>query len=169
MSVAQWMSQNRGAAIGIAIAMVLLIVTVAMRAKPGAALENQRYFYDLKTGKAFTGDRLAMPPIAGADGAQGGGLVMFGCGDCSEPKPGWVETFTPMAHEATRKLGEAGPEDGNPQQFVDAISRGHMVAAVPKAGEEAKWIVFDSPEGAHLRSSLKLSACGGGQAELCLP
>lgn len=129
-------------AVGIAAAVVLLLVAAVLVFKPAPPRGDAGvYYYDLATAKRIAGSRTAPP-----DGMDPPVIAnVFSCGACDGEQAfvGWLE--------------EIG---------VDSADR--RVAALPDAGATPQWVAVTSDEAAALMASVN-EACDGDKAVLCTP
>ena len=144
MQLREWMNNNSAATtVG---AVVLLLVALAILLNEfglfgsGGATNMKSYYFDVKTGKVFTGDASdPYPPIAAPSGPNNGVLAyMFSCSDCSTSHfLGYLEKYTPAAK---KKLESLKPNEDGTYWMVNG-----RVVRLAKPG--SKWIQASSEAG----------------------
>ncbi len=143
------------------------------------------YYYDAATGDFFPGGFNETPPIQTPSGSMIDGQPagvranVFSCSGCSNPQSRYVaylDTFTPEAHEAQRKLmaktqellsttGPTNPvlsgeqEEASSPSLMNIVLKGHMVA---KVGKFPIWEPSNSKRGAAIVQA-GMKKCDGGQ------
>jgi hypothetical protein len=129
---------------------------------------GQAYYYDLTSGKLFSGPDDAIAPID-APGGTGKGVraFVYSCEGC-EPDSLVVLKLQAMTLEARRVIVTARTDPKMQDALVDAIQHGVRVAAPPTSGQEPVWLRPESSEAAALAKAIA-SHCGGQTPQPCLP
>ena len=135
---------------GLSIIVIITMVTIFITSLIGPARKIERnpnaWFYDLNTGKLFTAERTAIPPIKAPSGPLPNGqpagvlanvVVYQGPEDQSEPVIKYLEKLTPAGKQKLAELYENG------EQARMRWAQERLIRRV----EDEEWAKADSPEG----------------------
>lgn len=137
--------------IGVVVVLAIVVVVVNLQSgKEAPRPTSSAYFVDLDSKEMVALDARLVPPVS----QEGKTLVRayaYGCGDCSNPKPAYLERFSGQTYDAMSGLmnSRGGPTDTRQilagGQFPE---NEHEVSLV----DEINWVTASSPEGQDIQS-----------------
>lgn len=178
MSFKTWREKNRGKMLILSGGLLIAAVVMAfnnsgLRVKPTPPPPlTQLYYFDLNTGKLFSGLDTA-PPIAAPSGAYQGKpagvrAIVYACGDCQDSKNifvGYLETLD----DAFAAGVPVASRQGYYNAQVPISLPGAEEALRVSAPKPIKWVAKNSEEGAAVIEAAR-SHCGEDkQLDECLP
>jgi hypothetical protein len=173
MNFRKWMNTNSKAVIGVSVAVILIFLISLFRSCTPASPPRitRAYYYDLGTNQLFSASESNVPPIPAPsdDGkkgqASGVHAYVFSCGDCDDDTKrfiGYLETFTPEAHQAAIELQNPNSATTGPAMSAHIAGRLVMNPDDKKTG----WVPSRSRQGSNIQSS----KCGAGHMPTpCFP
>jgi hypothetical protein len=183
----EWLNNNAAVATVVAVVVLLLALLLligfnkAQSSKDKAASGIQTWYYDLGTGKRFTGPASERPPFKTDSGPENGvRLYMFACGDCkNEQFEGFLEKLSDDAKKALEAPapppapapGEHPTPGGTPPPWRPAPPRrttgeGKLVASLSNTNT---WFPMTSHEGQEIVQAVKTRCAGKGDLRPCPP
>jgi hypothetical protein len=196
MKLRGWINRNSELVTVISVFFLVfsLVVLVKNAPKQGRTI-TRAYYYDVVTGKLFTGPVGDTPPIPTPSGSIKNGVFagvranVFTCKSCDDEKSrviGYLETYTQEAREALdtqRTMAEAniraaevnspdsppttqiGPDE-NEVKLLAVIAGGRLIAS---PADTEKWFRMESDEGMELVNAAMTDCPGGRYATQCYP
>ena len=114
-------------------------IYVQTRPPPSTDAPHRAYFFDLTTGKLFTGMSDRLPPVEVRSGDHVDGMpagvraYVFSCGNCGDEQSrtiGYLETFTPKVRDLV--MNRPPDQEGKPPIDLSGdIAKGQWVAKAP--------------------------------------
>lgn len=168
--------------LAVAVAAVLVPITVKMLRNKPTVIEPMAYFYDLGSGNIFRRPIAMAPPIAAPsgkpapDGSLGGVRAhMMACGSCggTDMQLVYLERFNP---EIKAKLDAAVAKFGKPLNQLSVAARRELDISSDDAGEEIarvsmtpEWVPADSPEAELIVAEARNRCPDDAPPVVCLP
>jgi len=154
---------------------VVAVVMAVGNARPrGSKPPDQVWFYDLSTGRLFTTDRSAVPPIT-VDESMAVRARVYGCNGCGEGDR-QVVIIEKYPDAAAEKLREPLPVSASSRDIEAYEGRRDrmrdellLIAAPPQApGGEIMWAPHTSPQAQTVRERVD-DLCSDGAPQFCRP
>ena len=196
MKLREWINRNSELTTIISVFLLVFALVVLVKSIPrGGRLITRCYFYDVVTGKLFSGPVNDLPPVQTPEGSMKNGVFagvranVFSCTSCddaSSRKIGYLETLTQEGRDAVEaqraavdanlrnsetdnkaSVGMTQPApDDTEMKLMEAISKGRLVAL---PGDVEKWFTIESEEGNNLVNSAIKSCPDGKYGIQCYP
>lgn len=154
MGLRIFMQDNPAVAAFACILVIALSAFWMTRGEKTVVRPAQIYFYDLASGELFSADRMSQPPIDAPGGAgRGVKAEVYGCGECSGDNRiiAYMTTYSEAAQKAMQQL--TSPDASN-VHLAQAVDQGTLVAVVPEASSEPRWVPAFSDQGAAIMKSV---------------
>ncbi len=169
--------QNPRIIIGITVATVLLLLTIAIGLlssgeAPKVKEHKKGWFYDLNTGKLFVAKSKLIPPIEAPSGplenGKPAGVKAYVFSYKYEPNEserfiGFLEAFTPEARKNQTTSGKSSGE--NAAELIKQWGEGRLILKV----EEEQWYAANSTEGRAIIENAFSPNEKGERARYCPP
>jgi hypothetical protein len=195
MKLRGWINRNSELVTVISVFLLVFSLVVLVKSTPrNGRVITRAYYYDVVTGKLFSGPAQDTPPIPTPDGSMKNNVFagvranVFACASCDDVKShkiGYLETYTQEAREAlesqrmmTEAMSHVGPDSGqdnpgtlpgpdpNEIKLMEVISRGRLVASTENT---ERWFPMESDEGMQLVTAAMKSCPGDRYATQCYP
>jgi hypothetical protein len=168
MSIGETLNRNPAIGIGIAVVVLIIAAVIFMRSTgvgESAQVIEQRYFYDLTTGEL-----VALPnepaPVTTASGSSAVWANVYACGSCDNESDrfiAYLEKYTDAAKsEASKPLA---------RQDYDTLSNGHLLGMAPREpGGDIQWVPIETAEGMQITQTSLEGRCTGAALPMpCQP
>jgi|GEM_PF-2299619 len=176
MSIRDTIQKSPAMTAFVCLIVVSMAVVMAVRTSnpPASTPPDHAWFYDVSTGRLFTIDRSAVPPIT-VDGSMAVRARVYGCDGCGEDDRHAV-VIEKYPDVVAQKLREPLPADASSPKTEAYVGRRErmqveslLIAAPPQTpGDEIVWTPHVSPQAQTIRARLD-DLCPDAAPELCEP